>query len=896
MASFEAIRERLPSLYRPEDDDLADGRLPLVAADIAEVVCEPQMEPRLITGDRRVGVELPGDGRVLGVRLAPGAGVSPTTVIAVFLPDALRPSTIARVRDGLADFPAAVARTRFTLELRRRGLLSSLLLGIGDELDDADREAALVMHAHWYGFADRARYSPFHLRRRRLAGEPPPGAHDPDLVRFPYIRDLARLAALLPVPTWQEQTLDPELVEAYRLRIARMIELYKQGLATLPALQRVIELELPIVLDGPAEERDRGLVLDEFAPLRREVLDVPVPGNPADTLAPLSHWTVESTGLAPATATAYIAGAGPGAERPALELYGERLALGYRGTLETDVRMLRLRPAFSSWLGRAAGVDRSRALPTDTADADPAAPGPWAPSDGAPTGTVTALLQTRDRILWAAVDDGSLVRYDGRAWKVAVTGLDTPHCLAETPDALLVGTAAGLSRVPLFPTEQFAAAEVDGVTGAVLAVAVDAGGWTLGTEQGLLRRTPEGTVSPAGLAGVAVRAIAADAMGGRLYGTDLGVFQHQPGLDHWYVYAGGSASEQDADWVRVPPGTLPAASVVFLPAVHAVHRGPDGSLWLGTEKGLARYFARTAARLAFTSVLEAYPDAGTGAVHAIARDAHGAIWFAGAAGLLRADRRDLWHFEAGAWRQLGRLDTLYDGPEPEPRGSWRFDRASGAWQRADPVRGWVPHTGEARIVPQDAVLAVTWTDDVAADTGVLAPGGEFSDSEPVAAADLVMRFKPSDERIVDGGVPALPRIPPGRSTWRYLSLEGEDEPPPPGRPTWTREGRRLSGEPAPAGIDDPPEPARFDIDPPAAKWGRSLTAFAPVAHVRLEWRPTQRLSVVARLRPRAPGESIEPAVLDRVFDGISQVRPAGVRAVLAVDETIVRGDDVGSVA
>jgi hypothetical protein len=881
MASFEAIRDRLPSLYRPEDDDLADARLPFVAADVAEVICDPPAPARLITGDRRVTVELQDAARVQAVRLAPGAGVFPTAVIAAFGPDALRPTAIARVRDGVATFPAALERPTFTLELRRRGLLSSLLLGIGDTLDDADRDAALILHAHWHGFADRARYSPFYLRRRQLAGEPPPGAHDPDLRRFPYIRDLARLAAVLPVVPWFEER---ELVEAYRLRIARMVALYKDGLATLDALERLIEIELPVALDRPAEERDRGLVLEEFAPLRRHALDVPVAGNPADTLAPLSHWTVESAGPAPATATALIAGKEAGAQRPALELYGARLALGYRGTLAADGPVLRLRPAFSSWLGRAGGVDRSRALPTDTAGADPAAPGPWAASPGAPAGTVTALLQTRDRILWAAAEDGSLARYDGHGWTVAVTGLGTPRCLAETPDALLVGTDAGLRRVLLFPTGPFAAETVAGVSGPVHAIAVEEAGTTLGTGSGLLRQAPGTTPAPAGLAGVAVRAIAPDAMGGRLYGTDLGVVAHQPVLDHWYAYAGASASDQDPDWVRLAAGELPTG--VFLPPVRAVHRGPDGALWLGTDKGLARYVARVAERLTFTTVLEAFPDAGTGPVHAIARDAHGVVWFATAAGLLRADRRDLWHFEAGAWRQLGRLDTLYDGPDPRPRGSWRFDRASGAWQRLDAVRGWVPFEGAPRITPQPAVHALAWTDDVAADLG----------GEAVAPADLVMRFKPNDERIVDGGVPALPRIPPGRSTWRYLQLEGDGEPAPPGRPTWTQEGRRLTGAPAPEGVDDPPELARFDIDPPATTWGRSLIAFHPAARVRLEWRSSELLSVAARLRPRVPGEAIEPAVLDRVYEGISQVRPAGVRAVLAVDETIVRGEDVGAVA
>src|SRR3954452_11724696 len=350
MASFEAIRDRLPSLYRPEDDDLADPRLPLVAGDVASVVCDPPATARLGTQDRRVLITLPDGTRVRGVTLKPSAAVAPTTVVAAFLPNGLRPHTIARVVDGEASFPQAIDRTSFTIELRRRGLLSSWLLGIGDALDGADRDAALVMHAHWLAFADRALYSPFSLRRRRLGGEPPPDLHDPDLNQFPYVNDLARLAALLPVPQWPG-----ELVEAYRLRIERMVELYKDGLGTIEAIQRMIEIELPVDLSGPPEARDRGFVIDEFAPLRTETLDVTVPGNPPGTVAPLMHWTVQAAGLVPSTGTATITGVDLGAERPALEHFESRLAVGYRGTVP-DGAVLTLKPAFSSWLGTAGGV------------------------------------------------------------------------------------------------------------------------------------------------------------------------------------------------------------------------------------------------------------------------------------------------------------------------------------------------------------------------------------------------------------------------------------------------------------------------------------------------------------------------------------------------------------
>ena len=57
----------------------------------------------------------------------------------------------------------------------------------------------------------------------------------------------------------------------------------------------------------------------------------------------------------------------------------------------------------------------------------------------------------------------------------------------------------------------------------------------------------------------------------------------------------------------------------------------------------------------------------------------------------------------------------------------------------------------------------------------------------------------------------------------------------------------------------------------------------------LEWSPRTPLTVLARLRLRRGESAMDPAVLERVWEGIRQVRPAGVRALLAVEETIVRG-------
>ncbi len=936
--SFLALRDRLPSLYRPDDDDLADERLPLAAADLVSVAVEPSgpvapddLEPRILSVGRGVSVQLPARTRLREATLAPGLAPSPAYALAVVLPGGLRPDSVAAVRENVAQFSPRVERPRFTLELRRLGVLSTYLLGIGELIDAADRDAALVMHAHWWAFADRARYSPFYLRRRALAGRPAPLAHDPDLVRFPYVHDLARLAASIPVVPWQEQS-PRELVEAYRLRIRRIVELYRDGLGTLLALERMIEAELPVDLGGPLERRDRGMVLDEFAPLRTYAVDATAPGNLDGAVAPLMHWPVRSSGLAPSPATLFVEGiaaslpdgtAPPATVHPAVELYAAPLptAIGYRDTVAPG-ETLRLRPAFSSWLGGVAGVGRSQSRPGDgtpgdpsnpAAPADPAAPGPWLPAAGIPAGTVVALKQTADRVLWAAIDGGpgsggTLARCDGVAWTVALTGLARPHCLAEESGTLLVGTDDGISRVSLYPAGiDFVATPVAGVAGPVLALWVRPGNWLVGTPAGLLSREPGGAVDPLAIGAgagtqIAVNAIAPGVMGSFLLGTERGVFEYQERPYHWYWYGGESASDQDPDWHRfdplasTPAQPFPADGDVFLPPVRALLRGRDGTLWIGTEEGIARYVARAAERMAFTTALEAYPDVATGPVHAIAEDAHGVVWFGCEFGLVRADRRDIWHHDGSAWVQLGRLDSLYDGPEPQPRGSWRYDRTTQAWQRADALGAGIAYAGTERVaVPRPAVRAIAWTDDVVGDLGSPDPDGTFVSSAPVDPARLVLHVKPTDDRIAAGGIPAVPRIPPGDSTWRYLELERDDEPAPPGRPSWTREGRRIIGAPPPAGVD-PPEPVRFDVTPPASAFDAGVLAFAPGARVRMQWSPTQLFSVAARLRRRTEDEAIDPAVLDRVWNGMSQVRPAGVRTALAVDETIMRGDDVGAVA
>jgi hypothetical protein len=918
--SFERIRDRLPSLYRPEDDDLADDRLTLSAGDVAGVETQPAVASTRTTSGRMVLVELAQPARLRGIGLARGRAPGSAYALALYpaLGDAFatRPAAVLPVRGDTATAATSFAHARFLVELRQRTALTTFLLAVGESLDGGDGDAADVLQAHWFDYADRARYNAFFNRSRELKRLPPPLADDPALLQFPYLDDLGRLAALLGIVPWPRLASGREPVEAFRERVRRIVELYRSGLGTLGAIERSVEVQLPTDLTQPPERRDRSLGIEELVPLATVTLDVRVSGEQPGLVGPLMHWDVDNDGVAAASPTLYVRGVAPvegavaATVRPLVELSATggdlpQVGVGYLGTLAEN-ETLRLRPAFESWLGFANGVRRARSAPSEETVADPTAPGPWT-SAGLVAESVVALVQTPDHALWAATSvagGGLLHRNDGKSWKQAVGELAPPRCLAHDGSALLVGTDNALLRVPLHPESgTYAAHGFIGVTGPVHAIAPGPGGeWWAGTAGGLLRRRggvfePYVLRADAGTA-TAVYAIARDRAGAFYLGTELGLFEYQPGLDDWYWYAGAEATEQAPDWVRFSPDlsgaarNFPTAADVHLPPVRCVHRAADGSLWIGTDAGLARYVARPVRGLAFTTALEAFPDLLTGRVFSIAEDARGGVWFCTERGLFRADRRDMWQLQGETWAQLGRIDTLYE-VSPRARGAWRFRRATATWQRYEPT-GWVDYTEPPRTGAQAPVHVIAWTDRATADLLVDwdPAAGTYGSSDDVPDTLLTMRHKPSETRVVDGGIPAVPRLPAGRSTWRFLSIEDPDDVLPAARPAWTSEGRLLPEEPMP--VDEAtPEPGRYDLDQPhpASRFDLSVFAYLPSARVRLEWRPSRRLTVLARLRRRVPGETIDPSVLDRVWQGIEQARPAGVRAVLAVDETIVRGDE-----
>lgn len=720
---------------------------------------------------------------------------------------------------------------------------------------------------------------------------------------LPWVRDLGRLGAIVPLVPWREPLTARESVEPFRIRLARMVALYRHGLGTLGALRAVVEATLPIDSAAPPELRDAPFEIEEFAPLQVQLTPVPTNGPPDQLVGPLMRWELDNTGLEPAAPSIFITGlaAAPGVAEtvdPIIEIFAgnhTRVGIGYLGTLAAD-ETLRLRPSYATWTIGDEGLLRAEHLP-GAETTDPTAPGAAAEVTDAPA-DIVAFAHTPDGMLWVAADSGTtLARFNGGAWAEVATGLAEIRCCAHETDALLLGTEDGLFRVPLYPEDgdqtPVAIADFDGVAVRTIGPAQSDGVRFIGTDDGLLEwdGTSAPTSVPLGGGGLAasINAIHHDTSGNLHLAGELGVFEYQPVANAWFWYSGEEFTEQQPEWqpFGATAETTPNDARVFLPDVLAVQRGPDASLWLGTEAGIARYVARAVNGVTFTTVLEAFPDLSAGPVSQIFRDERGGVWFCTERGLLRYDGRDWWQRRAEAWSHLGRADLL-PGVVAQPRGAWRFNRASAQWQRFDArARVFTVPPVELRTTAEPAVTAVLVSDAVAADLGSF-DGNTFEMTAAVAASDLYLHIQPSEDRIVDGGIPYIPRLPVGSSTWRYLSREPADLVPAAlqHRPAWSMAGRLFPPPPA----LDAPFAGRFNITPPPdGQFDQAVFSYDPAARVAFAFAPTQPCSVLVRLR-RRPGEpNFDPAILDRVWEGIQLVRPAGIRARLAADETIVRG-------
>src|ERR1035437_6521410 len=298
----------------------------------------------------------------------------------------------------------------------------------------------------------------------------------------------------------------------------------------------------------------------------------------------------------------------------------------------------------------------------------------WVMENGLPQNTIQALAQTQDGFVWLGTELG-LVRFDGnsfemfdRSSKPALPGSDI-RCLLQTRDgALWVGTSDGLARWKDGKTTAFTVE--NGLPGNVIRTIVQTADGVLWvwSDQGLARWSGERFIAINAeqdfLAGAITTAMA-DGQGGLRVETTQGTVAYMAGR-----------------WDRIPAQTGPPRDAIELVAsrgqkqrgiaskttvvvqglgtqatrltvgkelqgsrVQALLEDREGSVWIGTNSGLARWAEGKLQLLPITDSLA------TASVLALLEDREGNIWAGTEAGglhILRDQR----------FRVLGARDGL----------------------------------------------------------------------------------------------------------------------------------------------------------------------------------------------------------------------------------------------
>lgn len=784
-----------------------------------------------------------------------------------------------------------------------RTLLAEWLSAVGRSLDGAAADAQHVLRAHWSDTADAALWAAHYQAERRDRGAGPANVRDPgdfkELQAYPWIRDLSRLGALLDLPPWRDPASLRENVEEYRQRLGDVVDAYRNGLTTPAALRRLVDAALAEDMTAPRARQRCPFAVEEPVALLAAALPLTAPPavQEGDAVAPMSRWSVASAG----TPAFILEGVAPDANLaatagPMVELYTPGgpvtgIGLAWTGTLAPG-QALRLAPGRRTWLLRDGALHASAPEDAASAPRDPSANGPWTPAASLAAGRAVALAAAPDGALWA-------IQRTQQTWRVqrcngasfSAVDSDAPagpfHALVCAGDSAWLGTDAGLFRCPLWPQSgPLTWTAVAGVSGAIWALAAVPGGLRAAGAEGLWSLALDGTVTDHAHAGVDLRAFHSDGQR-ELLATSQALFLCRGGA--CWRYAGASVSEDQPDWqaVAAPDASLESP----LPAITALAETPDGSLWLGSAAGLARWYGADNG----TTRLEAYPDLIPGPVLGLTVDDRGLLWIAAEGGLFRYDGRDLAQhdFAAATWTRLGRADACYpDDLTEEPRGHWRFDPAGSRWLRWDAAgRRFAQPDLALRAAASEPVAAALPRPAVRAELGTW-DGSAFTPSAAVPPGDLRLRIKPDETRIVDGVLPYLPdpaSATTAGGTWRYLQLEPAPTPPA-GRPWWSREGQLF-----PPPLRKAAVPGHFRDDPdflehPQGEGQFDQAAFAYPPSARL-WVRHLRLPAVGiriRLFLADPAQPLDPALAERVWQLIARARPAGVPLQLMAEGTVLK--------
>lgn len=779
--------------------------------------------------------------------------------------------------------------------------LAYFLKAVARQIDLAGADCAALLQTHWFKYSDFALFNEWFREYYKDKGVELPKSDSVEVKSFPYIGDLARMSALMSILPWPGASFTyDETVEGFRKRIAKIVNVFVNGPGTIPAMIGMTDALLPRTTDGDMRKWGLSFTIEENPPINKVTKKVTQQGQYSQFVSPLSMWEIRNGGFAPAYPSLHITGIESNSEfdpteMPLLERYYTHGALypsigiAYNGTVLPG-NELRVQPVFESWI-----ICKDSILTASSHDennpSDPVVRGPWN-KISIPQGQVVDCVRDEINRIWllvrdltkTAADCCTLYLYIDDNWNCIVDSLQDSFCIAIDKDTVFLGCEKEVISILIDPLTAKTKVIDSGMKLDSQArwITVDTLSIRCGTTSGLLefnRATKKVSVT---FENNSVNFDYYDESGNHYIAMDEGVMLVMQGSDDRYYLSCKDTSDDKPDWVSVEPEQKLPLIDCFIPPVHALCRESDGTLWLGTAKGIARYCAFQVKNDVFTTRLEYIAAAGDAPVRSIFKDARGGIWFS-------TDNGNYYYFCGEiSIVQNGTLVSAGDSLLNKDLGQWRFSRDDNQWQKFDPLsRAW---KSPVSIKPSSdsPTLKMFILPTIVAQMG---EGIPYSKNASVPRSNFIVRVKRDSRTVINGGIPFIPELPQGSSVWRYLQMRNSKLNPLFKTFHVNSEGVYSSGPEDPQEIVN----ARFDdANVPHTRIGHSVFAYHPSAKITMTWNENAPASILIRILTPDKSTVIDPAIIDRLWEGTQMVRPAGVKVAIALNTTIVKGDAYGT--